>query len=442
MGLIVYFMLGDTKLNDERRDASDTLHTVHLKAFGVNESDVPISKLNIPEFFKDVAQSIVDDIGFHPSQGNRVKLFTDPQDKFDAIISDIDNAQNSVQMEFFTIDPQGRVEDVISALERAAARGVKCRVLVDQMGSKDFLNHHFKTRLKAAGVDIVVSLQINFVEVFLHRKDLRNHRKIILIDLEIGYTGSYNLVDPDYFMEEEDPNRWIDILIRLQGHVVGSLATILHSDFICDRGDLNQTSPDALAQSYDILSVPNDRDGAVIQVVPSGPEMHPSLIYNLIVSAIFGAEKKITVITPYFVPDDAFLLALVTAAKRGRDVTLIIPKTLDSIFVKYSSHANFSVLLEAGVKIMWFKDNMLHTKALLIDDEISLVGTVNMDMRSFYLNLELTMIVYDKTFAASMADLADRYLENCDEVVRETWERRSKRERLREDLFRLAAPVL
>lgn len=226
LGLVIYFMLGDTKLNDERRDASKTLQSVHLKTFGVNETDVPIGKLGIPEFFKDVAQSIVDDIGFHPSQGNEINLFTDPQRKFDAIIKDIDSAQHSVQMEFFTIDPQGRVEDVISALERAAARGVECRVLVDQMGSEDFLDHHFKTRLEAAGVEIVVSLQINFVEVFLHRKDLRNHRKIILIDLKIGYTGSYNLVDPDYFMKDEDPNRWIDILIRLEGHVVGNTPII------------------------------------------------------------------------------------------------------------------------------------------------------------------------------------------------------------------------
>lgn len=443
IGLGLYFVFGDTKLNDDRRAASERLQAAHLNTFGVDRSDVPVSDLQIPEYFKEVTQSIVDDIGFHPSRGNDVKLLTDPQIKINAIVNDINGAKQSVEMEFYTIDPQGRVEDVISALERAAARGVKCRVLVDQMGSEDFLEHNFKTRLETAGVDVIVSLQINFIEVFLHRKDLRNHRKIILIDLKIGYTGSYNLVDPEYFMQDEEPNKWVDILIRLEGHVVGSLATILHTDFICDRGDLDQASPDELAQIYDVLEVDGKNiTGAVIQVVPSGPEMHPSLIYNLIVSAIFGAKEKITIITPYFVPDDAFLLALVTTAKRGRDVTLILPKTLDSTLVKYSGQASFSTLLEAGVKIMWYNNDLLHTKALLIDDAISLVGTVNMDMRSFYLNLELTMVVYDRGFAADMAAVADGYLENCEEVIREKWEKRSKRERLREDLFRLAGPIL
>jgi len=441
IGLGIYFVLGDTRLDDERRKASDRLQALHLDTFGVDRSDVDIQDLDIPVYFKDVANSITNDTGFHPSQGNSIQLFTGAAEKLDAIVKDIDDASRTVDMEFYTIDPQGRVENVIAALERAAGRGVACRVLVDQMGSEDFLDHAFKTRLEEAGVQVVTSLSINFIEVFLHRKDLRNHRKLIIIDHKVGYTGSYNLEDPDYFMEDEDPEKWVDILMRLEGHVVGSLATILHTDFMCDRGDLEAQAPDASASDYE-KRVPKGDDGAVIQVIPSGPEMQPSLIYNLIVSAIFGAEKKITVITPYFVPDDAFLLALTTAAKRGRDVTLILPKELDSILVKYSSQASFSTLLDAGVKIMWFKTDMLHTKALLIDDGISFVGTVNMDMRSFYLNLELTMVVYDEGFAAEMAAVADSYLENCEAVDPEIWEQRGKRRRFRENVLRLAAPVL
>ena len=441
IGLGIYFIFGDTKLDDKRRSAGARLQAVHLAQFGVNAADAPIDRLNIPAYFKDVSQSIADDIGFHISENNQIKLFTLAEEMFNAIITDIDGARHTVELEFFTVDPQGRVEDVIAALERAAARGVSCRVLVDQVGSKEFLEHNFKTRLEDAGVEIIISLQINLIEVFLKRKDLRNHRKMILIDLSIAYTGSFNLIDPKYFKSEEAPDKWVDILMRLEGHVVGSLATILHTDFICDRGDLDAQTPDPSAKYYERQMLSSDAQ-AVIQVVPSGPEMHPSLIYNLIVSAIFGAQNSITVITPYFVPDDAFLLALVTAAKRGREVTLIIPKTLVSSLVKYSGQASFSVLLEAGVKIMWFKDDMVHTKALLIDDNIALVGTVNMDIRSFYLNLELTLMIYDTEFAAKMAEVAQGYLENCEQVEREAWENRSKIDRLREDVCRLAAPIL
>ena len=440
-GVILYFLFGDHRLGRKRLKLGERIRNYYQNAYKITESDVRHSKLAISPFFEDLSRTVSDETGFHPSMGNKIRLFDEAGHIFSALIADIDKAQHSCFLEFYIVEAKGRVIQVLEALERAALRGVECRFLADDIGSRRFLKGEWRARLEAAGVDVVRSLEVGIIKSFSKRTDLRNHRKLVIIDLAIGYIGSSNLVDPVEFKQNADVGQWVDIMARVEGHIVSSLAVVFNTDFIFDKDGGNYSKKTLEQFPREISSEEFTRD-AVLQLLPSGPEMRTSLIYEVVVAVLFGARKSITVVTPYFVPDEALVLALTNAARRGINVSLVLPKRIDSIMARHASEAVYDDLLQAGVVIRRYQSGMLHTKAILIDENISFIGTVNMDMRSFYLNLEVTLAIYDKAFAARLQESVDHYTARADILDYARWSRRSKLKRFKENVLRLAAPLL
>jgi len=372
-------------------------------------------------------------VGLPGIAGNRLTLLQDYESIFDALIADIDGAQDSCHLEFYIWHDGGRADDVAEALMRARKRGVACRVLVDAFGSSGFLGGAMRRRFEEHGVEVAVALPPRFP--LFARLDLRNHRKIVVIDGAVAYTGSQNLVDPRFFKSKAGVGQWIDVMVRLEGPGVEALAGLFVHDWSIATGSVS----DALLHT---VRTPSRRGETVVQAMPSGPAYHGEAIRQLLLTMIYAARRELILTTPYFVPDDAMETALESAAHRGVDVTLVVPKRIDSRLVRWASPAHFEDLLEAGARIKRFRGGLLHSKTITVDKSFGLVGTVNLDMRSLWLNFEISLLVYDREFTNELRDVQLGYVEESDPVDLETWRRRPTARRLLENAAGLLSPLL
>lgn len=328
----------------------------------------------------------------------------------------------------------------------AARRGVDCAVLADGVGSRAFFNSDWPQRLRAAGVDVECALPVGLLRTLFTRTDLRNHRKIMVIDSKIGYTGSFNLVDPRYFKQDSGVGEWVDVMMRCTGPMVLEMAAVFFADLAVETDENLQEIQHYLTTHQDripaLLPEKMKQGNIVAQVIPSAPEQGSHVIYETIISAVHAATRQITITTPYFVPDEPLLMALTTAAKRGVAVTLIVPARVDSLMVRYASRAYYPMLLDAGVNIVKFEGGLLHAKTMTIDEDYALFGTVNMDMRSFFLNLEISLAIYDRGMTQQIYALQQGYLAQSCYVEVARWKHRSKWRGLVENVVRLMSPLL
>ena len=285
----------------------------------------------------------------------------------------------------------------------AAARpGIHCRLMLDSAGSVAFFRSPWPELMRNAGIEVVEALKVNLMRVFLRRMDLRQHRKMIMIDNYIAYTGSMNMVDPRYFKQDAGVGQWIDLMARMEGPIATAMGIIYSCDWEIEPGKrILPPPPDVNIMPFEQAS------GHTIHTIASGPGFPEDLIHQALLTAAYSAREYLIMTTPYFVPSDDLLHAICTAAQRGVDVSIILPRKNDSMLVGWASRAFFTELLAAGVKIYQFEGGLLHTKSVLVDGELSLVGTVNLDMRSLWLNFEITLAIDDKGFGADLAAVQD-----------------------------------
>lgn len=407
--------------------------------------------------------------GFGVQGNHNATLLATPNAIFDAIIRDINTAKQSIMLEFYIIHPEGRVLEVIEALLSAKARGVACVVLADGVGSSGFFKSDVHEALIKEGITVQELLPVGLFKTIVARADVRNHRKLICIDEYIGYTGSFNLIDPRFFKAEQGVGVWVDVMIRTThergaGVVKAMLATIA-TDLSAQTSD-NLLSLKKVINNYTKKlplpkkhpsnpSTPIDDKQLIcfdsvndvpMQFLPSAPELSGHVVYETIITAIYNAKKSIVMTTPYFVPDESLMLALTSSARRGVDICIIMPAKNDSMLVKYASQANFKPLLEAGIRLALYREGLLHSKILLIDNDFALFGTVNMDMRSFYLNMEVTLAIYrtNEVFGLldELAQLQEQYLSGCDFVNPNDWHQRKFYQQVRDGAVRLMSPLL
>lgn len=368
--------------------------------------------------------------------GNRLSLLGDWREALDAIVADIDAAARSCHLEFYIWHPGGKADELVDALLRAAGRGVDCRVLLDAIGSGRFLRSRLARELIDGGVKLVSALPGGLFHVALKRFDLRMHRKLIVIDGEIAYTGSMNLADPRYFRQRAKVGQWIDAMLRVQGPAVEPMAVTFLVDWAVELGDVGDSR-----QLFAAARRQQATGDAAVQVIATGPTMGGNA-ENILLTAIYSAQRELTITTPYFVADEAMVTALASAALRGVRVTLIFPKRVDSLLVRLASQPHLGALLAAGVHIMLFDGGLLHTKSILVDGEIGLFGSVNVDPRSLHLNFELTLGVYDRGFAAELRALQDTYRQHSEALSLVDWRGRSAVRRLIDNAARLLSPLL
>jgi cardiolipin synthase len=384
-----------------------------------------------------MARLIEQSAGIPAVPGNELVLFEHWQDVFDSLIADIDAAQRTCHLEFYIWHPGGRTDEVVEALLRARLRGVLCRVLVDDVGSRDFLRGHQALRLREAGVAVHAALRAGLLRMLFVRFDLRMHRKIAVFDGEIAYTGSLNLVDPRYFKQHSGVGQWVDAMVRVRGPIVEALGITFLGDWELEADEGLQQ----LRQTGDIHALP-EQGTAVAQAIPSGPNVRSEAIQEILLTTIYSARRELVLTTPYFIPDEALMIALLSAARRGVQVTLVVPAKVDSRLVRVVSRAFKGELAAAGVRVAQFSGGLLHTKSITVDGEISLFGSLNLDPRSIYLNFEFTLAVHDESFTRRLRALQQTYIDDSHVLNLEQWRSRSFATRALENGARLMSPLL
>jgi cardiolipin synthase len=365
--------------------------------------------------------------------GNDVELVDGADPFFERLLEDIEGAEQSLELLFYIWEPRGRVVEVQEALMRAAARGVRCRVIVDGAGGRPLIRSDAWRRLKEAGVETAVALPVKWLRVRLSRIDLRNHRKLVVVDDRVAYVGSMNMADPKHFKAKAGVGEWVDVMARLRGPTVALLATLFDAEWIIEAGG-DETPP--------WNALPDPAGPTPVQVVPSGPGQTPQALHRMLLAAVHGADRSLTLTTPYFIPDEAMLTALVSAALRGVEVTIVVPEKIDSRLVALASNAYFESLVEAGVRVVRFEEGLLHSKTAVVDEQIALIGTANMDRRSFWINFELSVFSYDAEVAGRLMEIQRRYIERGHDLRESAWGERSRPRRLAENAAQMLAPLL
>ncbi|MCA9291529.1 MAG: cardiolipin synthase [Phycisphaerales bacterium] len=437
VGTGLYLLVGETRLGDQRTRRALALREAGQSLVGAMRERAAKRPIELPAHLRPIERQATATIGLPAVGGNRLRLYDDAIAAFRQLVRDIDGAERTVHLLFYIVSDCGVVNDVFDALSRATERGVSCRLLVDAIGSKDFLNSPAADSLRRGGVRVVAALPVGPVRSLFVRIDVRNHRKIAVIDGHTAYTGSLNLCDPKLYMQDEPFGEWVDTMVRLEGPAAEALELTFLNDWQMEGTE----SIESLMPTGDLREV-EPKGSTPVQVVPSGPGQAPKAIHEMLLTAIYAARTSIVITTPYFVPDESLMTAIRCAARRGVSVHLVVPARSDSRLVHIASRANFDDLLEDGVRVFEYTSGLLHAKTITVDDQISLIGTANMDMRSFWLNLEITLFVYDETFTADLRALQDRYAADAREFDGARWAKRPVWRRFVENTVRLLGPLL
>ncbi|MDO5624981.1 MAG: cardiolipin synthase [Pseudomonadota bacterium] len=341
--------------------------------------------------------------GFEPVPGNHAELMADGTAARARMLADMDAAQAQIHVLYYIWLADGTGTAVAQALMRAARRGVACRVMVDGLGSRALTRSPLWRQMREAGVQLAVALPINnpLKVILTSRIDLRNHRKITVIDGRIAYCGSQNCADEAFAVKARFAP-WVDIMLRLQGPVVTQTQMLFASDWMAATGE-------GIAPFIERLQAPTE-GGFAAQVVGDGPTERSRSTPQLVVTLIAAARQRLTITTPYFVPDATVLQALCAAAWRGVQVDMVLPRRNDSWVVAAASRSTYATLLMAGVRIHEFKGGLLHAKTLTVDGEITLIGSTNLDLRSFDLNYENNVLLQDATTTDAVAARQRHYM--------------------------------
>jgi cardiolipin synthase len=364
------------------------------------------------------------------TRGNRVELLINGQATFDSIISGIAQAKEYVLCQFYMFHDDGLGRRMQQALIERAKAGIRVYMLYDEVGSKGLPNSYID-ELRAAGVEVTSfkptqgarnRFQLNF----------RNHRKMVVVDGITGWVGGHNVGD-EYLGLDPDFSPWRDTHVRLEGPVVIQLQTVILGDWYWATRELLELN---------LTPVGAEGGDAKAMILPSAPSQRHETAGLFFVTALNSARKRIWLSAPYFVPDEAVMKALELAALRGVDVRVITTGKGDSLPVFLAAFHYIDQLRGLGIKFYAYKPGFLHEKVMLVDDEISTVGTANFDNRSFRLNFEVTSIIVDKEFAKEMEAMFERDFAHAEPIDADELEKKSFWWRLGVKASRLAAPVL
>ncbi|MBI3408281.1 MAG: cardiolipin synthase [Planctomycetes bacterium] len=376
------------------------------------------------------AVTLAENLGDFPILGgNQVELITDYRGAIDRLVADIDAARSHVHLLYYIFADDDVGRNVFDALTRAVHRGVHCRVMIDSLGSKAW-RRTLIPKMQAAGIEAQEMLPVRWYRRNAARMDLRNHRKIAVVDGRVAHVGSQNLVDPNF---KEDIT-----YEELVARITGPLALQLQAVFLADRFFEKET----ILPDKQFFPDPEHTGDVAGQVLPSGPGYPQANNQRLIVNLMYAAQKRVVITTPYFIPDDALLLAMETAVQRGVDVHLVVSQQADQFLVGLAQRSYYEDLLAAGVKIHRYKKCFLHAKHLSIDDTIAIVGSSNMDMRSFLLNAEVMAIFYDATVAKQLRAVQERYFSLAAELTLAEWRQRPFLTKTLQNMARLVDSLL
>jgi cardiolipin synthase len=487
-GALLYVLIGGNRLGRRRsREHSRAMGVIdgltRLAAWHGGVCAVPTA---VPDQRHDLAR-MAERIGHLPIVGgNTAELIGEPTDFLNRIVRDIDGAQSYVHCLFYIFEDDRAGQEVGAALKRAAARGVSARLLVDAVGSRPLFKR-LAPELRAAGVEVHDMLPVNPLRRRLARIDLRNHRKLVVIDGSTIYTGSQNVIDPAMGepasrasggggsggggsaagagaaaaaggagasrggggsggggsrrirrLFTRSRRQWDDLSVRLCGPIALQGDVVFLEDWYSTTGEVLHT----FDNSERPVALPPCEGDVVAQLIPSGPTYESDVFHDFVVAALHDAQKSIELCTPYFVPTVPVMLALKVAAARGVSVDLVVPERSDNRLVSLAAPSHFQELLDAGVRIHLHRGLMLHSKSLAIDDDLAIIGSGNLDMRSFHLNFELNMVLYGGAVTDALHLQHKRYMANAHQINARAWPNRPLWRKLLEKAVALMGPLL
>jgi cardiolipin synthase A/B len=441
VGVILFLLLGNPNLSKSRRDHQRAMNE-RIKNIMEQAQEVPalqpLFDPPLPARYEPIVNLNTCLTGLPVLAGNTVELLTDYVGSVDRLVKDIDGAQRYIHLEYFMFADDTIGAPVVDALIHAQERGVKCRVLIDHLGNLLF-NGPVLKRLRAAGIPVHEMLPVKPLYNQWNRLDLRNHRKIVVIDGMIGFTGSNNLIEDTYHKASNVRKgvHYIELVVRVTGPVVHEFNAVFVTDWFSETGEILNvtTAPET--------RVATQATGDVLcQVLPSGPGFQNDNNLMLFVALLHAARRRIVIANPYVVPEEALLLALTAAAQRGVEVTLIVPEIGDQFLVYHAQRSYYEELLQAGVHIyLYRKPLILHSKFLTVDDDIAVIGSSNLDIRSFQLNLEVTLVCYNNEVVADLQELAADYLDRARPLHLDEWQARPLLVKLFDNVARLTSAL-
>jgi cardiolipin synthase len=437
-GILAYLLLGETNIGRRRVARMHKVRALLPLASSLHDPDQKaISQL--PQVYQHLFRLGHSVNGFDVVGGNRARLLADTHASIAAIVADIDAAQTHVHIIFYIWLPDTSGLKVVAALRRAVARQVACRVMVDGLGSRSMIGSPHWQAMRIAGVEVATALPIGnpLLRPLLGRIDLRNHRKIVVIDDHITYCGSQNCADPEFLIKAKYAP-WVDIMLRFEGPIARQNQHLFVSDWM---GQVHEDISDLLRSPIATVSPP-EQSGFCAQVIGTGPTIRYSAMPEVFETLMYAARRELFITTPYFVPDESMLAALCTSARRGVDTSIIFPARNDSKIVAAASRSYYAELLAAGVKIFEFQSGLLHSKTLTIDGDITLIGSANMDRRSFELNYENNILFYDPVLSAQVRQRQQSYLLESVAVTAEQVAAWSLGHRLLNNTVAMFGPVL
>jgi cardiolipin synthase len=430
LGIFLWALLGEVRLGAARRARHAQLQV------RARDRLAPIWERrqapHLPEHQEALARLGLAVCGAAPRAGTRVRLLPDSEQFVQELVAAIDAARESVCILTYIWgeDQSGRA--VAEAVARAARRGVACHALADALGARAMLGGPLQRLMEEAGAEVRAALKPPFPPLLTGRIDLRNHRKLAILDHRVAFVGSQNLTDAD-FAPSARAEPWVDCSLRLEGPAAADLEQLFAEDWELDGGAslLEGIAP----------SAPHE-DGVPVQVMGTGPNSENDALVQIIQALVHTAHEEVILTTPYFVPDEGTLAALTTAARRGVRVEVIVPQRSDSRLVRAASRSTYEVLLEAGAELHEFTGGMLHAKTLTVDRTLAFIGSANMDRRSFEINFEVSTLVYDSDVASHLRLLQLTYRDRSRRIDPRLWSRRGPLRRIAHNAAGLLSPLL
>lgn len=440
VGALAYLALGETDVGKKR------VHRLREAEKQLDRVDTLPSPAPMPDHVAPLGELVRHINGFAPVGGNRIELIGDPEAPasepkrdsvaaLEALIAAIDAAREHVHVSFYIWLDDVHGGKVADAMASAARRGVTCRAMADAHGSRPFIHGPRWKQLRDAGVEVVATLDDipRIGHLAPSRVDLRNHRKLVVIDNRIAFCGSQNCADPEFrVLAKYAP--WVDLWLRCEGPVVGEAQRLFVSSWMAETGDDLTSIVRQPPQVYD--------DGVVAQIYGTGPSTRGDAMSDSFVGALYAAHRELIVTTPYWAPDLALQRALAAAPRRGVDTTFILPAHNNSWASAAAARSTYGGLLKAGVKVFEYPLGLLHSKSITIDQEVCLVGSANLDRRSLQLNFENNLLVADPVLTRAVRDRQLGYLSQSHQVDRAQVDSWPLWRRAFDNAVAMASPVL
>ncbi|MFV0468598.1 MAG: cardiolipin synthase, partial [Dysgonomonas sp.] len=425
-GLIIYFFFGEDH-RKKRLMSRKMAKRLNNKALG---SQGMMEALNAPFEYKGLV-NLLNKLQTSPLYGgNKITFYSDGAEKFEALFEELEKATKHIHLQYYIFMDDNIGKQVREILMRKAAQGIEVRVLYDDVGSWRAKNKFYK-HMQKAGVQVEPFLKVKF-PLLTSRVNYRNHRKVVIVDGIVGFMGGMNIADR--YINGINGGIWRDIHFKLEGKAVYGLQNSFVTDWYASRSEFlssNKYFPQLAAQGDNLM-----------QIATSGPTGEFREILQGMFQALTNAKEYVYMQTPYFIPNDVLLLAIQTAAMRGVDVRLIIPKKSDTTFVHIATKSYIKDLINAKVKVYFFTNGFIHSKLMVIDDSLTITGSANLDVRSFEHNFEIDAFIYNRETAIQAKEIFYNDLLFSEIIDPVRWETRSHFHRFSESVMRMFTPLL